>query len=134
MPDERPEAATKRPVVPIAEREEADAVVLHPLRVILEAIVMADRADPPQYDVRNVLVVQALGVAVATGIPAGIRLDASEPEWPVVYFELPTGQVSWHLPEHPQEYDGHSTEEKNRRVIAYVEAIQRRMQERPDGE
>lgn len=118
----------------IAEREEANAVVLHPFRVILEAIVMADRADPPQYDARNVLVLQALGTAAATGIPAGIRLDVSEPEWPVVYFELPTGQVSWHLPEHQCEWDGHTTEQKHRRVLAYVEAIQQRMEERARGE
>lgn len=39
----------------------------------------------------------------------------------MVYLELPTGQVSWHLPAHGIGFDGHSTAEKYRRVDAYTQ-------------
>ncbi len=65
--------------------------------------------------------------------PSGIRKTAIE-EWDeewhgCVYIDLPTGQVSWHyhdshahlfadLPPYFEEYDGHTTEEKYKRVQA----------------
>lgn len=57
-----------------------------------------------------------------------------EPEWVVVFIDLPTGQVSWHIP--AQEYidlfpaivanlnnswDGHSTDDKNSRIQRFTQ-------------
>ena len=68
------------------------------------------------YDQRYLLVVQALALAVECGYQAGIRIDARDADWPVVYIELPTGQVSWHMLAHQREWDGHDTPEKYARV------------------
>jgi hypothetical protein len=53
--------------------------------------------------------------------------DPDAPEWPVIYIELPTGQASWHLSPDDMDlfghvtvgarvWDGHTTEEKYRRL------------------
>jgi hypothetical protein len=75
-----------------------------------------------EYDHRYLVVLGALTCALAAGLRAGIRIDPAEPEWPVVYIELPTGQVSWHMPQHPVPWDGHDTAEKYRRCRAFAEA------------
>lgn len=75
------------------------------------------------YEARNRHVYNAMSVAVNMGLDAGIRIDPEEPEWPVIYIELPTGQVSWHVPQHCYAWDQHTDEEKNARVDDYVEKI-----------
>lgn len=80
------------------------------------------------YEERNHLV-----AALARLYPAGLKrtaIDGWEPEWNgCVYIDLPTGQVSWHyhdreahlfegLPPYTGEWDGHTTEEKYRRLAA----------------
>ena len=87
-----------------------------PLSRLLEEIV----ANDANYIERYNLIWQAMGQAAAEGIPVGILLDPAEPEWPCVYIELPTGQVSWHMPKHSCPYDGHTTEEKFRRIQAFT--------------
>lgn len=77
---------------------------------------------PGSYHDRNRLVYQALAIAQRGGMVAGIGIDPAAPAWPVVYIELPTGQVSWHLPAHPIAYDGHSTLQKADRIIDYLES------------
>lgn len=72
------------------------------------------------YGVRNNLILRAAGAAAGAGIPIGICFDPKEPEWPCVMFELPTGQVGWHLPQHKQAYDGHSDEEKWKRIRQWL--------------
>lgn len=69
--------------------------------------------------------------ALALGLKAGFALDPQEgPEWPVLFIDLPTGQVSWHLTaaqravasdigDYDGEWDGHTTEEKYRRLDAW---------------
>lgn len=74
-----------------------------------------------EYDARYLAVMGAVTCALAGGLAAGIRIDPDELEWPVVYIELPTGQVSWHMPQHPIEWDGHDTAEKYRRCREYAE-------------
>lgn len=79
------------------------------------------------YHERNQLV-----ALLARIYPSGIKRTAIEgwdPEWHgCVYIDSPAGQLSWHyhdseakffedLPEYAGEWDGHSTEEKYRRVI-----------------
>lgn len=63
--------------------------------------------------------------------------DPAEPDWPVVYVYLPTGQASWHIspedvdlfdhvrrvPTNAGQWDGHDTTEKYRRVDAATEAV-----------
>lgn len=89
------------------------------LSYLKDLLVMIQHYDK-KYERRNAIVLEALAMAVSLRIPAGIRIDPNEPEWPVVFIELPTGQVSWHLPQHPTPYDGHTTEEKYRRVDAFT--------------
>lgn len=72
------------------------------------------------YVIRYGLVLRALNYANELGIPAGIRINKDEPEWPVVYIHLPTGQISWHIPQHVVGWDGHNTEEKYKRIRNYV--------------
>lgn len=68
------------------------------------------------YDVRYGLVLKAMYLANVLGHEVGIRIDPYEPNWPVVYIELPAGQVSWHMPKHDRPWDGHNTEEKHERI------------------
>lgn len=86
---------------------------------ILANIERYDEDYPKRYG----LVLAAIDCAQRAGYQAGFRIDPDEPEWPVAYIELPTGQVSWHMPQHPNPWDGHSTEEKYRRCRAYKESM-----------
>jgi hypothetical protein len=64
--------------------------------------------------------------------------DPYEPEWAVVYITLPTGQISYHISPadldlftHVRvavaaDWDGHTTDEKNRRLAEYTELISER--------
>ena len=72
---------------------------------------------------------------LAAVYPSVMGVDAAEPDWPVLYIQLPTGQLSWHIaPEdvplftHVRrdpavEWDGHSTEEKYARLDAHTRAL-----------
>lgn len=75
-----------------------------------------------QYFARNLMIYKALAIASENGIPAGIRVDPKEPEWPVVFFELPTGQISWHVNQFEKEWDGHTTSEKYIRLQKFIES------------
>lgn len=86
------------------------------LRATLRLIAIHDL----NYEIRYGLVMKALYLATALGYAAGIGFDIKEPRYPVVYIELPTGQVSWHVPEYARPWDGHSTEEKYKRINEFV--------------
>jgi hypothetical protein len=90
------------------------------LKELLKAALLSIEQNDTEYAARYPLVLEAMFWAVECGMAVGIRIDPAEPEWPVVYIELPTGQVSWHMPQHPVPYDGHTTEEKYRRIQEYV--------------
>jgi hypothetical protein len=78
-------------------------------------------ADPrPDYQAREICLLRALLHVRLLDIPAGFRLDPAEPEWPVLQFELPTGQVSWHMPGHPTAWDGHDAAMKAARIAAFA--------------
>ncbi len=62
----------------------------------------------------------AVAFASAAGFRVGVKIDPAQPGWPVVYIDLPTGQVSWHIPEYAGEYDGHTTEHKYNRIEAFA--------------
>lgn len=81
---------------------------------------ITDASREQLYRTRNRLVIGAVYAAQAAGQQAGFRIDPQEPEWPVAFIELPTGQVSWHLPQHEVAWDGHSAEEKYARIAAFL--------------
>jgi hypothetical protein len=85
---------------------------------LAELLALIERYDA-DYEARYDLVLEAVWTSRRLGYAAGFRIDPTEPEWPVAYIELPTGQVSWHLPQHPKPWDGHDTPEKYRRCRAY---------------
>ncbi len=90
------------------------------LRSHLRTIIATDGHDYPK---RNLNVYLALAAALRCGYPAGIKVDEREPEWPVAFIDLPTGQVSWHLPQYEKAWDGHSTAMKSERVLEYLGEI-----------
>lgn len=89
---------------------------------LLEWIGRCERAGD-DYARRNQCVIRAVAYAQEIGYEAGFRIDPKEPEWPVAFIELPTGQVSWHLPQHTREWDGHSTDAKYERVSKYIRQL-----------
>lgn len=68
------------------------------LKTELECIALLDMLK--EYDDRNWSVIRAVYLARLAGYQAGFRFDPDEPEWPVAFIELPTGQVSWHIAQH----------------------------------
>ena len=99
----------------------AEAIATEPARtlaVVLREIVEHDT----DYAVRYRLIVEALSLALEEGLAAGLGIDNHEPDHPVVvYIELPTGQISWHMPRHPKPWDRHTTPVKFERIKNYIE-------------
>lgn len=97
------------------------------LKVMLSNIEALEQAG--DYENRNNGVWGLLGLAHALGYPFWINpLDDSHPAdvndefRTVVYIQLPTGLVSWHVPTlMPLAHDGHTTEQKYVRCRVYVE-------------
>lgn len=90
------------------------------LAELLAEIQEYDSRDPVDYASRNLCVVTAVLAAWWCNYEAGFGLDPSEPGWLVAYVELPSGQVSWHIPQHSKTWDGHDTPEKCRRVREFL--------------
>lgn len=88
------------------------------------------------YTARNGCIAAATLCAEGLGMHCWIAPDTDEPdEWIVVGIELPSGQVTWHLPagyrrplevtcydEKPSRWDGHTTEQKYERIAAFLSA------------
>lgn len=81
------------------------------------------------YTDRNLLAQVVAVLARRAGMEAGWAIDHEESEWPVLLITMPTGQVSYHIPQaecivglspasHP--WDGHSTEVKRKRLQALI--------------
>lgn len=103
--------------------EECDLTGDNDLAGQLARVLLAIEAADTDYDTRYGLVLDAMTLARKLRLPVGIRIDEKEPEWPVVHIELPTGQVTWHMPQHPAEWDGHDTATKYARCRAYAESV-----------
>jgi hypothetical protein len=81
---------------------------------------------------RNLLAIAFARMAQQAGWQAGWSIDASAPDWYVIYVETPYGQVSWHippqlleglsLPQHPLPWDGHDIQEKRRRLAMLTQS------------
>jgi phosphodiesterase/alkaline phosphatase D-like protein len=85
--------------------------------------------DQAYFD-RNLVVQLAAKLAIQCGLKAGIR--ERHGQWPILYIDLPTGQVSWHipadelipgLPDFPDTWDGHDLKTKRNRLIDFVESM-----------
>jgi len=69
-----------------------------------------------------------LAAALARLYPSCIGIDKDEPDWPVLYIQLPTGQISYHIGpndldlikhfplDESVEWDGHSNSDKSFRL------------------
>jgi len=95
---------------------------------------MADGEDVSKvYEDRNLLAQLAAILARRCGLHVGTMLDkelTKPEEWPLIYIELPTGQVSWHIPKGEmvaqlepfgQEWDNHTPEEKQGRIREFLQ-------------
>lgn len=88
------------------------------LLFLLQLIVDNDK----NYITRNHLIYEAMVEAMRQGFQAGVRNPGEHcPGWLVVFIGLPTGQISWHVPEYPDAWDNHTTEEKFDRIEKFVE-------------
>lgn len=106
----------------LLKRKQAEKVMAD----LLEQIRVHDNDYTERYD----LVMLAIGQASKLGYGVGIRFDpTSTADWPCVYIELPTGQVSWHVPKHQRAWDGHSTVDKWARMEAYRRSVEPTKQE-----
>ena len=90
------------------------------LCILLRAIDRLDQLENPDYGKRYSLILEAVQVADRLGFQAGFRIDPDEPEWPVALIELPQGQVSWHMPQFHESWDGHDNVEKTERIKAFI--------------
>lgn len=88
------------------------------LKLVLLSIRKMDELK--NYDKRNHFIYGAVYLALVCGLSAGFRIDPKEPDWPCAFIELPTGQVSWHMPQHPIAWDDHTTEQKYERINGYI--------------
>jgi hypothetical protein len=81
------------------------------------------------YAERDMCVSLIAKMAQELGYKVGIQ-QTEDPAWPLVFINLPTGQVSWHVKREELEYfptmrpyneiwDGHTTEQKYKRVTDY---------------
>lgn len=90
----------------------------------------------PVYKERAQCVVALARIAKGLGYAVGFAEDVERSGWPVLYIELPTGQVSWHFTSGDREeyaadildnpdikWDGHSTPEKYARLAAWSRTI-----------
>lgn len=98
-----------------------NSVFLNDLASELIAIRLLDHVKA--YDERNKAIIKAVWLALMAGLAAGFRFDAVEPDWPVAYIELPTGQATWHIAQHLTAWDGHTTEQKYERVKQFVDSV-----------
>jgi hypothetical protein len=98
-----------------------------------------DKQDPPDYISREGALFAAQATAWIVGFKTGYRCSAiccersdhdsesqwasDAQDWPVLYIDLPSGQVSWHMPAYRGRWDGHSTEAKYDRIREWHESL-----------
>jgi hypothetical protein len=91
------------------------------LAYVLNEIDLMEKHE--NYDARNVGVMRAMELARRIGYPTGIGYDQAGTDWPIIFIELPTGQVSWHVPAYAGEWDGHTTPQKYERTELYIRCV-----------
>lgn len=90
-------------------------------------VTQSSTLDDAYFD-RNQAVQAFARLALARGWVVGLRTDPAEPDWPILYVDIPgQGQVSWHLPRrevlgewpvYPGVWDGSGLAEKRSRLAA----------------
>jgi hypothetical protein len=89
--------------------------------------------DDAYFD-RNQAVMALARLAQELGYTVGLRTDPDEPDWPVLMIDLPTGQVGWHMPKaevngqfpsYEKVWDGHTLEEKRKRMKEFISCLKR---------
>jgi hypothetical protein len=103
-------------------RQEALALMIHQVALTDPSYELSSKEDA-DYNARNRCVMASLTLANSCGFKTGIQRDKSEDGWLIVFIELPTGQVSWHIPEFEGEWDGHTTGQKYDRVHSYTATV-----------
>ena len=100
----------------------ADAVQCELLAALLKQI----EKHETNYQEREPLVYNALGIAKKLNYPSGIRFDSTDKQpWPVVCITLPdgVGEVSWHCPPYTEPFTGYDTAKKYKRCQEYVKRV-----------
>ena len=78
---------------------------------------------------RNQAVMALAKLAMQLGYTVGTCEDPNEPGYDLLMIDLPTGQVSWHLPEndlrdkwpsYKKPWDGHLLQEKRERIAEFI--------------
>lgn len=106
----------------------------HDFTTCIWSIADLEKAKNAAYAERNKCVVALARLAIAHGYKAGVGQHVGE-DWEsdwrnIVFIDLPEGQVSWHfhdselsllegLPKYEGVWDGHSADEKYRRVLSF---------------
>ena len=87
---------------------------------------------------RNLCVQLMERMAQKLGYNVGVKENG---DWPILYIDLSTGQVSWHIsktditgtfPEYLKGWDGHDVETKRMRLIEFIKSKENR--EKIEGE
>ena len=93
-----------------------------------DAVFQSSTLDDAYFD-RNQAATALARCAIRLGFRVGVK---SDPEWPILFIDLPAGQVSWHLPaaeligewaEYAGEWDGHDLATKRDRVARFIAEI-----------
>jgi hypothetical protein len=100
----------------LGDLEALDNALALGFKALLQLVVEND----DNHALRSEMLVQLLATAQQLGYEAGIRVDPDPPNWPIIQIELPTGSVSWHIKPHAVAWDGHSKEEKFRRIQEFL--------------
>lgn len=85
---------------------------------------IAPELHEQMYARRNRELWSAAAFAANAGLKVGVDTDdrCADRAYPLVlYIELPTGQVAWHIPAHSVPYDGHDTATKYKRIGDFAE-------------
>lgn len=90
------------------------------LQILFAQINEIDRSEKKDLQKRNNLIYEALSEATQIGIKCGLCLDSEEPDQPIAVFDLPKGQVAWHMGTIGLEYDRHTDEENRTRLEEYL--------------
>ncbi len=125
------------PYATLSEREKQSdrEEVAHILPIIDEALAKAVDTRNKAYAERNMCVALIARLAEMLGYKVGMKQHEGE-EWEdewrhVIFIDLPTGQLSWHLHDselenfpgivpYLKEWDKHTTEEKYQRIAAFI--------------
>lgn len=93
---------------------------------IADALIAAWEAEQDgNYAKRLAATLAAAAMAAVNGYDVGFSVDEKEPAFPcVIHIDLPYfGQVTFHLPQPQQPWDGHTTKMKWQRVVAYANVL-----------